>query len=126
MPQVGFKPGSECLLEFDACSNPERLFLGFLKEDLFYFFLENKFPEILLSLCSYYVHYSTGSGTLGLSLYMIFRERTPFAVMLNYLEKGIYCWLDCTLWFHPGVSTEYYRIYFLAIQLNLPLPSQPI
>ena len=43
----------------------ESLFLGFLKEDIFYFFFKNNFAlKVLLSLYSYYICYSTGSGTL--------------------------------------------------------------
>ena len=54
----------------------ERLFLGFLKEDLFNFFLKNNF---LVNFCFHHtlimyairlgpVHYLTGSGTLTIHL----------------------------------------------------------
>ena len=63
------------------------------------------------------VHYSTESGTLfdrvryiGLSLCVIFRERTPFVVMLDYLGKGYAVGLtapyDSTQEYLPNI-TEY-------------------
>ena len=51
-----------CNVYFGYCN--ERLFLWFFKRTCFIFFSKIIFQKFLFSLYSYYVRYSTGSGTL--------------------------------------------------------------